>query len=204
MSFKIICLRCGVEVTRPQRPRCANSFCSISCAAKFRGVLQSTRDASTQARIARLRITEQDRFWAKVRRGAAHECWEWTSYLTRNGYGRSSWRGKELLAHRIAMSLTDGLWESKLSVCHTCDNRSCCNPAHLWRGTYADNNRDMRAKGRQNDPRGAAVHTARLTEEQVIAIRQSDETHGAIAKHYGVSRGAIEHIKTRRSWRHIP
>lgn len=205
MSFKVICLRCGVEVTRLQRPRCTNSFCSLSCATKFRGVPRRTIDASIQARIALLRATEQDRFWAKVNRGAPHECWEWTGYRTiQNGYGRTRWRGKELVAHRIALSLTDGFWESNLSVCHTCDNRLCCNPAHLWRGTYADNIRDMRTKGRHNDPRGEANHKARLTEEQVIAIRQSSERTAVLARQYGVSHGAISHIRHGLTWRHIP
>jgi hypothetical protein len=168
-------------------------------------VPRRTIDASIQARIALLRATEEDRFWAKVRRGAPDECWEWMSYRTiPNGYGRTRWRGRELVAHRIALSLTDGLWESNLSVCHTCDNRLCCNPAHLWRGTYADNIRDMRAKGRQNDPRGEAHPKARLTEEQVIAIRQSGERTAVLASNYGMSTETILNIRNRRTWRHLP
>ncbi len=44
---------------------------------------------------------------------------------------------------------------------------------------------------------------AKLTTEQVIAIRNSRETHRVIANRYGVSREAIGQIKRRVTWKHI-
>lgn len=41
-------------------------------------------------------------------------------------------------------------------VCHTCDNRICCNPAHLYVGTAASNTRDMMVRGRHS--RGNRAH----------------------------------------------
>jgi hypothetical protein len=53
------------------------------------------------------------------------------------------------LAHVLAYRLAFGHPPpDKPCILHVCDNPSCCNPAHLWAGTAADNNVDMARKGR--------------------------------------------------------
>jgi hypothetical protein len=91
--------------------------------------------------------SEAERFWSRVDRRNEDECWPWTSTLDSDGYGKLRLTGKQRAAHRVAWALANGR-NPDLCVCHSCDNPTCVNPAHLWQGTQADNIRDMHAKGR--------------------------------------------------------
>jgi hypothetical protein len=81
------------------------------------------------------------------------QCWEWQRSRSRQGYGRL---GPRVYAHRLAYEVFIGPIPDGLHVLHHCDNPPCCNPAHLWSGTVADNMRDRDAKGRNGSKRKAA------------------------------------------------
>jgi hypothetical protein len=92
-------------------------------------------------------------------------CWEYTRSLNQDGYGSVRVGKREDKVHRIAWSHANGTpVPGGMDICHTCDNPPCCNPAHLFPGTHADNNRDRHTKGRthmENLEVGRAVLAAK-------------------------------------------
>lgn len=133
------------------------------------------------------------RFWSKVRVGPNAECWPWTATTSEGGYGRF----QNHPAHRVAYEMIKGEVDPALYVLHRCDNRVCCNPAHLFLGTHQDNMDDMKAKGRGNAPRGLAHHKGKLSDDDVAAIRAAVGMTGKeMADFYGVAESTISQIRT--------
>jgi hypothetical protein len=77
------------------------------------------------------------------------DCWLWTARKDKNGYGKITFKGKTLKAHRAIYELHyNTAIPNGMLICHTCDTPSCVNPEHLFQDTVLGNNRDKIAKGR--------------------------------------------------------
>ena len=150
-----------------------------------------------------------ERFWEKVGQSGPTECWPWLA--GRGGgeydYGHIRHNGETINAHRVAWELTYGLIPEGVCVCHHCDDRMCCNPAHLFLGTRADNNTDKAQKGRSFHPSGEKHGRSALTDVMVLEIRRlyagGSVLQRELSATYGVSQQQISFIVNRRAWAHI-
>jgi hypothetical protein len=158
------------------------------------------KDDARKFKINHIRIAM---FWERVDIRCKDDCWNWQGALNQNGYGAVTINGKHLSPHRVAYSFFNGDIPDELFVCHHCDNRRCCNPFHLFLGTHTDNMRDMINKGRAPNHKGERCGAAKLTNEQVIAIRHSKKTQMVLSEEFGISGAQVSRIKSGINWSHI-
>jgi hypothetical protein len=142
----------GVSAVHIHRQRCCEH-----CGKSFADVkinLSRRRFCGNECHRAWRRAKGPEAFWAKVDKSAGQdECWLYMGFRKWDGYGwlaRSKGNAQYhyVTAHRYAWILTHGEPTNGLHVLHRCDNPPCCNPAHLWLGTHADNMADRSRKGR--------------------------------------------------------
>lgn len=149
----------------------------------------------------------KERFATYVAKRGPDDCWPWQgSRSRRTGYGGFRVGYRTARAHVAAFVIASGSLPAGI-VCHTCDNPPCCNPAHLYDGTDQTNADDRVARGRTargdrngarayraNRARGERHRSAKLSDDQVAAIRRlhgHGRTQVSLAAEFGVSQSNI-------------
>lgn len=195
------CLHCGELLIR--RPGEANTvfarrqFCCVPCARRYCGAKR--RDQSTPLQAVQ-RIG-----WTVLESG----CWEWNGPRNQDGYGIyptmvGDKRFGERRAHRLAYLAWKGPITQSQLVRHHCDNPPCINPDHLDLGTHSDNMNDAKERGR--NARGESHGMSKLTESDVLAIRDasaSGESYRSISARYGLNKFTVGKIVRREKWSHV-
>jgi len=98
----------------------------------------------------------EQRFWAKVQKLSDDQCWPWQG-ANRRGYGLIWKNGSSQPATQVSWEIANETpFPAGKMACHTCDNPTCVNPAHIWPGTMSDNILDCVAKGRHVPARSPA------------------------------------------------
>ena len=86
-------------------------------------------------------------FRRKSKLDSSTGCWNWTGAISSSGYGCCTVpERKRKQAHNVCYWNLFGKPEG-LFILHTCNNKLCVNPDHLYAGTLKDNSADMRKAG---------------------------------------------------------
>jgi len=131
-------------------------------------------------------------------------CWLWQDYLDSDGYGTIRLSNIRMKAHRLFYRAFIGDIPYGMMVCHTCDNPTCVNPAHLFLVTAKDNAEDSVEKRRQY--MGDKHHLAKLTAVQAREIRElrgNGSTYESLAKRFGVTKSCIYSVCKGKTWKYI-
>ncbi len=174
-------------------------------------------------------------FWSRVLRPSETSCWEWTGGKCGSGYGVVTFGPRigriprlAIMTHRLSFILANGEITRSVLVLHKCDNKLCCNPAHLYAGNHSQNMRDAMDRGQharcyphemtntgdnhwsrrhpERVPVGSQSSTPKLTEEQVRIIRSRYSTGvqgKLIAAEYGIDPSTVSSIVNGKTWKHV-
>jgi len=140
--------------------------------------------------------------WEKINIGGEDDCWEWVGNIRKDGYADFTVGGKKILVHRAAYQTRIKEIPKDICVLHTCDNRKCCNPKHLFLGTQCDNIKDMIKKER--NAKGNQYPNTKLNKEKVFKIKKLYSTNKysqkELAKQFNVDASEISRVINNKIW----
>jgi hypothetical protein len=144
---------------------------------------------SNQWDPAVLRAKHTAIFWSNVIVNE-HGCWDWMGVLHPDGYPYTNWKChsitgklcKRAKAHVVSYCLHNDVEiddiprdptnpRQRLSILHSCNNKTCCNPEHLRMGTHVENMEDLKKSGTQHDALKRAWVTRRARMKEINHVR---------------------------------
>ena len=125
----------------------------------------------------------EDRFWSKV--DQSNECWLWTAYVDKKGYGRFKVNSRMVFAHRVAYELLVGSIPEGLELDHryTCP-KNCVNPAHLQIVTHRENMLLGNTIAARNASRTHCIRGHEYTPENICYKKNGDRLCRKCWKYY--------------------
>ena len=128
-----------------------------------------------------------ERFWSKVEKGEG--CF---TNRNRGTYGRIRLHGISLMAHHVVLLLSGIEIQKGFEVKHSCLNRRCINPEHLYQQSRTGRRVPAHRRTKKNKPwkpgnilsgrPGALSGRAKLSEKEVLHIREMASA-GLFLKH---------------------
>lgn len=142
------------------------------------------------------------RFMRRVNKLGPGGCWVWTGRLGTHGYGEFDLTSERpSRAHRVAYEIFVGPIPEGKMLLHSCDNRKCCNPAHLRPGDAQENSSDMMER---------ETRKYKLTKAIVAQIKRELAANSwigsgiLIASRYNVTPALISAIRRGHIWKNVP
>lgn len=154
------------------------------------------------------------RYWKNVNIKGDTECWNWIGCIKKSkGYGQMSFCYKSKIynseSHRISLWLAQSPQPiNKNCVLHTCNNKLCCNPFHLYWGDHKDNGQDMMKDGAGKNQfiKGHVTHNRKLDVETVRNIKMDIKDKLSlkiIANKYKVSLYQVKDISRGKTYKDV-
>lgn len=142
------------------------------------------------------------RFWSKVAVALPHECWNYKAGLDPDGYGIFAGPDGSIRAHRLAYRFAHGRFAEPMTL-HTCNNRRCCNPSHLYEWTALANSNDCMASGNYRTVyvEGERHRNSKMTDDQLNAALQKmalGHKQAWVARELGVTPSAISYHRKKK------
>ncbi len=152
--------------------------------------------------MGRPRIPLSEKIEKSIVRIPETGCWIWMKSLNNGGYGHTTFgRENSLLAHRASYEQKYGKIPNGIFALHSCDIKSCVNPDHIFLGTQQDNMTDKVNKNRQAN--GEKHGRSKLTKEQAIEAKFSNEKASVLANRFNCSAVMIRQIRSGLYWKHL-
>lgn len=109
--------------------------------------------------------------------------------------------GIKYRTHRLVWEEINGPIPEGILVCHSCDNRRCINPDHLFLGTAKDNTQDMMKKDRHKYVPNIKI-VSKEQVEKMQDLRNSGLTLHEIATHFDISHETVRKYLQDTYYRH--
>ena len=151
------------------------------------------------------------RVWRHVEKLGDDECCPWKGAKNKAGYGiicyGTMYDRHSMAAHRMVWQSIHGEAPIGMVVMHSCDNPSCCNPAHLSLGTHQENTEDCIAKGRRSKKYAFSPRQRKLSDDDIREIRKmaaSGLKDYEISHKFKICSSTVWNIVKRKRKAHVP
>ena len=125
-----------------------------------------------------------------------------STYVNKKGYEVTSLQGKQYYVHRLVAEMYLDTWNPDLQVNHK-DGNKLNNRADNLEMVTNQQNRDHAIKLGLVNNKGSSNGNSKLSEENVMFIRESALPTGKLATQFGVNRKTISRVRYGRGWRHL-